>query len=364
MAPQFPPSRLVFDPTGKWLPGQQSAVQRVGMTAEQRTQADQAAANALPKTEPELALVVNDPSKPQALRDAAKAALATMVRQHNAERPVTNVNMNAPPPNAPAITADTPHGESFLSSLAPDLANTVRSYMAGQSTFPGGVAAKSPYFIQLANLVKWADPGWSEQVAQQRKATMAEFSSTSNTRAGGQVLALNTLIHHADLYQQVADSLKNGSFVPGSAAYNAVATMFGSAPPTQANLVARFLAGETGKVATGGVPAEGEINGILKGLGNNASPDQIAGAAKSLLAIAAGRMIPLQERVNNAKLQGLIPILGPDAKEILQRRGYDPNTMKPVQGNAGGLTVTYNGHVFTFTDPAKMAQFKKDQGIQ
>jgi len=104
MAAQFPPSRLVFDPTGKaWLPGQQTAVQRVGMTVQARTQADQAAANAaqnaLPKTEPELSLIVNDPSKPQALRDAAKGALQTMVQQHNAERPVVNTG-------ASALTAD------------------------------------------------------------------------------------------------------------------------------------------------------------------------------------------------------------------------------------------------------------------
>lgn len=193
----------------------------------------------------------------------------------------------------------------------------------------------NPGFIQQ---VKAADPNFDEADIDNRFNTLKEFTSTSTGKAGGQVLALNTLIHHADLYLQTADALKNGSFVPGNAAYNAVASAFGSAPPTNAALVGRFLAGETGKVATGGVPAEGEINGILSKLGTNASPDQIRGAAQTLLGIAAGRMQPLQERVNNAKIGNVVQVLGPDAKSILSRRGFDPATMKPSAG--AGTVVT------------------------
>jgi hypothetical protein len=68
-------------------------IRQLGMNPDQQAQNAQAAANAaqnaLPKTEPELSLIVNDPSKPQPLRDAAKGALQTMVQQHNAERPIT-----------------------------------------------------------------------------------------------------------------------------------------------------------------------------------------------------------------------------------------------------------------------------------
>jgi hypothetical protein len=138
------------------------------------------------------------------------------------------------------------------------------------------------------------------------------------------------MIHHADLYLQTAAALKNGAFKPGNAVYNAVANAFGSAPPQNAALVGRFLAGETGKVATGGVPGEGEINGILKNLGTDASPDQIAGAGKTLLQIAAGRAVPLQERIDSAKIGNVVHLIGPDAQAILQRNGFDPQTMKPA----------------------------------
>lgn len=187
----------------------------------------------------------------------------------------------------------------------------------------------------IISQIKQVDPNFDEANIDNRYNTLKEFSSTSVGKAGGQAIALNTLIHHADLYMQTAEALKNGSFVPGNAIYNKVAQAFGSAPPTNAALVARFFAGETGKVATGGVPAEGEINGILKNLSTNASPDQIAGAGKTLLEIASGRATPLMERVKDAKLENVVHVLGPDAQQILKARGFDPATMKPASAGGG-----------------------------
>lgn len=175
-----------------------------------------------------------------------------------------------------------------------------------------------------------------EQQADFRDQTLKEFSSTLIGHAGGQRLALNTMVHHADLYQEVGAALKNGTFKPGNAIYNRVATMFGAAPPIQANLVARFLAGETGKIATGGVPAEGEINGILQSMGADASPEAIGAAGQTLLGIAAGRMVPLKALRDKARIQKYVDILDPDSREILQRRGFDPETMKPRAGGGNG----------------------------
>lgn len=206
-----------------------------------------------------------------------------------------------------------------------------------------GIVRRNPGIISQIQKV---DPDFDEANIDSRYNTLKEFNNTSTGKAGGQVIALNTLIHHADLYRQTAEALKNGSFVPGNAAYNAVASAFGSAPPTNAALVARFLAGETGKVATGGVPAEGEINGILKSLGTSASPDQIAQAGKTLLQVAAGRATPLMERVNQAKLGNTVQVIGPDAQQILQRNGFDPKTMKPAAAAPSykaGDTVNYQG---------------------
>lgn len=220
--------------------------------------------------------------------------------------------------------------------LAPDQIKELR---------PGGRINQGPQIIEAARAMAKEDGRpFSlfdlEQQAAQRENTLKEFTNTTIGHAGGQKLALNTLIHHADLYLEAAQALKNGNFRPGNALYNKIATMFGSAPPTNAALLAQFFASETGKVATGGVPAEGEIKSILSKMGTDGSPDAMEGAGRTLIGIAAGRMIPLKDLRDKAKLQKYVDILGPDAREVLQRRGYNPESMKPWKV---GDTVYYQG---------------------
>jgi hypothetical protein len=247
----------------------------------------------------------------------------------------------------------------------------------GNEMPPTGRAASTGAGLQLMNALYQYEPTFTPLLAQKRKQVMGDFASSSTGKAGGQLLALNTMIHHADLYLDVADSLKNHTFRPGNAVYNAVATAFGKAPPTEANLVGRFLASETGKVATGGVPAEGEINGLLKSLSTDNSPEQIKKVGSKILQIASGRMVPLKEKAEDAHLtdNGLVTIIGPDAKRILQKRGFDPETMKPVGGGSSGaqplpttLTAGDKGKIFVNrkgetikvidVNPANSKQFK------
>ncbi len=298
---------------------QQRASGTVPITPYQQAELDKGGAERNP-TEASLAMQVAKGKRPgaspedvQASRDA-ETALKRLDQSKREARPSINVNMT------PA-QADTTADMIGQGKIDP---TSVRTMLRRQPGLLAQVVAKYP--------------GFDEADIDNRYNTAKEFSSSSNTKAGGQVLALNTLIHHADLYQQVGESLHNGTFVPGNAAYNAVASMFGSAPPQNANLVARFLAGETGKVATGGVPAEGEINGILQSLGQNASPEQIKQAGQKMLEIASGRMIPLKEKRDNAHLQNQFPIVGQDAAAILQKRGIDPNTLRP-SAQPGGSGV-------------------------
>jgi len=224
--------------------------------------------------------------------------------------------------------------------------STTAKAIANGDLDPATVRAMLRRMPGLIGQVKAADPNFDEANIEKRYNTLKEFTSSSMGKAGGQVLALNTLIHHADLYMESAEALKNGTFRPGNAIYNRVATAFGAAPPTQANLVAQFFAGETGKVATGGVPAEGEIKRIVENLGSSNSPDQIKAAGGALLQLAAGRSTSLIEKVKDAKLDNVVHVFGPSAQEILTRRGMDPQTMKPISGGGGGgmIRVQIPGH--------------------
>jgi len=304
----------------------------------------------------ELAIAATNPKLPQADRDAAQAALDRVIKTNVASRPVIN-NLIPGVATGPA-TGDKGqlHGEDFLKTLPPSFAARIKNMATGNEGAPSGRAASQGAGLQIMNALYQYDPEFTPLLAQQRRDILKEFTNTGMTHAGGQRLALNTLIHHADLYLDAAAALKNGTFKPGNEIYNKVATMFGAAPPTNAALLAQFFAGETGKVATGGVPAEGEIKKILENMSTAGSPAAMEGAGKTLIGIAAGRMVPLKELRDKAGLGKFVDILGPDAQEILQRRGFDPETMKPLaaakatSGSAapefikvGGKRYKYNG---------------------
>jgi hypothetical protein len=296
-----PPAALAQIPA-RWSPEAMKTLGRSALTAEQRTTADAAEATRQETASRDRATQANEAA--QRTQGQQRLGIEGAQLKINQERYGFDTNGVSP---AAQMAADGRMDPATLRSM-------LRSN-------PG-----------LIGQIQRVDPNFDEGNMDNRFTALKEFGSTSISKAGGQALALNTLIHHADLYMQTAEALKNGSFRPGNAVYNAVANAFGAAPPTNAALVARFFASETGKVATGGVPAEGEINGILKNLGTDAGPDQIAGAGKTLLQIAAGRATPLIERAKEARIDNIVHVIGPDAQEILKRRGFDPNTMKPASG--------------------------------
>lgn len=187
------------------------------------------------------------------------------------------------------------------------------------------VLSKNPGLIAQ---VKAIDPDFSQDNVDKRSQVLKEFTSSTAGKAGGQVVAFNTAIHHADLYLQAQEALKNGSFQPGNALYNKFVDTFGSPNVNDSKIVARALAGEINK-ATSGVQAEGEMKGTLDTLSSSASPEKATGAVKTMIGLMAGKLSALNEKVQDAKLGKVVHVLGPDAKEILGRRGFNPDTMKP-----------------------------------
>jgi hypothetical protein len=328
---------LAVVPVSQYDPAKSPAIlQTAGMTPEQQVQATKAAADAARAAKPKPGVDVPLPPAVESQR----------VRIARESRPV----VNAVQPGANG--APSPAAQQAVDGRMDP--GTLRALLR-----------RDPNFI---NQILAIDPKFDQARTQERYDVLHEFNSSSNSKAGGQVIALNTLVHHADLYLQAADALKNGAFRPGNAAYNAISNMMGAPAPNNAALIARFLAGETGKVATGGVPAEGEINGILANLKGDASNQQIQDAGKKILQIAAGRMTPLKEKAEHAGLGDRVQIIGPDAQAILTRYGFDPTTMKPIaqkQGGGGKIVVTApDGNKYSFDNQAQVDIFKKSAGMK
>lgn len=196
---------------------------------------------------------------------------------------------------------------------------------------------------------KSLDPNFGMDKLDQRYNAVKSLAPGGSGQSHTAVLALNTLIHHADLGLDTVDALKNGSFVPGNQVYNAFSAAFGQPQTTDFNTVKNFIAGEAAKVAQGGVPHEKEVQDAAAVLSAANSPDQLKGALQKLLQVAGGRMNPMIQEGKSAGLTNRnswdpsspdFTILQPDSKQILEKRGLDPNTMKPVaQGGGAGNTV-------------------------
>jgi hypothetical protein len=309
---------------------------RVGMSGEQQTTADQAAA-ALEQTR---------------IRDTNTAANEAVLRQQGASRlGIEGARLGL---ERQRLGFDLAGGVSDAARMAVDGRMNPATLQRLLRSQPG-----------LLGQIRQLDPDFDEANLDNRYNTLKEFTNTSLSKAGGQAIALNTLIHHADLYMQAAQALKNHTFVPGNAVYNTIATTFGAAPPQNAALLARFLAGETGKVATGGIPAEGEVNGILKNLNTSGSEDQLMNAGRSILQIAAGKATPLIERAHKAKIDNVVDVIGPHAQDILKRRGFDANMQPAAGGGAPGQIVVTdpNGGAHYFTNQKAADEFKRAAGI-
>jgi hypothetical protein len=336
MAAQFPPARLVFDADGKWLPGQQSAVQRVGMTAEQRTVADQADARAAKEAKP---VPGRDVPLPAAVEEQR-------VRIAKESRPVTTINTAQPggivsPENA-RLT-----GEDFLATLPLGTAAQVRAIAEGKVTIPSA-STRSQAAIQLRNLAFQYDPGLTEQRAQVRKA----FTTGPD---GKNIGALNTATVHLEQFGDAAAAMANGSFlVPGNAAYNALRTAFGATAPTNLAQLKAAVAGEMAS-ALKGQATDIEIANLRQNLNAAATPAQFAGAVETNLHILGAKLNTYQQRYQQQIPEDKVwsPVL-PAARRVYEKHGFDP-TAAPVAG-AGfkvGDSVMYQGkaHKITAIDP-------------
>ena len=187
----------------------------------------------------------------------------------------------------------------------------------------------------LMNQVLAIDPNFDETKIDKRFAFNKQLTNMQPSGIGGQTLALNTLVHHSDLLYDMVDGLNNGSFRPGNQLYNSVKTTFGAAPATNFNSVRDFVVSEAAKIAHGGVPNESDITRSIENLKSSGSPEQLKQGIDKILSIAGGKMQAINEQGQQAGMGPNFTILGKEAKDVVQKHGIDPTTLKPVQQGGG-----------------------------
>jgi len=355
----FPPSRAVYDPNGQWLPGQQAIVNRSGMTAEQRTQADQAAANAkqaaVPKTDAELAAAATyDPNAtPQ---QNANAALKRNDQSKIASRLVTNNTFAIPGLPASGQAASQLSGQPYLDSLPGATAAQVKAIAEGRAVLPSATS-RATAAQQLRAAVFQYDPSYSDQRGQVRKA----FTTGTDGRNIGN---LNTAVIHMDALGDLAKSMDNGSFQPGNALYNRAATMFGGSAPTNVEGLRQAVAGEMDQALHGTSTIEGR-NAILSTIPVKSSPAQMAGIIETNLRTMGQKLGTYQGRYQQQIPGDSVwsPVL-PSAQQVFTKHGVSAPGPNTVPGPAPITVTDPRGTVHTFPNQAAAITFKKSAGIQ
>lgn len=284
------------------------------------------------------------------------AAATDQVRNNNAMGlPGQNGGPGAPQANGQPAAPLT--GEDYVSTLPSGFRDKVRGILGGGVTAPTGRAATSGPGAILMNAVMKADPQWSEQRAQIRKA----FTAGAD---GKNIGALNTATVHLDQLAEAATAMQNGSFRPGNQLYNSVSTMLGGAAPTNFEGIKAAVSGEMAS-ALKGTATDEEIKTIKATIDSSASPEQLQGAVSTGLHVLGAKLNTYQERYSQQIPNDTAwsPVL-PSAKAVFSKHGINP-TAGPasVKTPGQGFSVTApDGSVHTFPDQGKADAFRKAVG--
>lgn len=346
----------------------QQIVQGMALTAEQRAQQlDKASgrdASAAPKTEAELARDSVDPKKSQQDRDAANAALKRLDQSKLASRPINNNSFVIPglPTNGKTDPNANLTGEEYLATLPKGTASQIRAMMEGRATAPSA-QTRTKSGQQLRAALFQADPEWSEQRAQIRKA----FATGPDAKNIG---ALNTATVHLDQLGEAAKALDNGSFRPGNEVFNAVKTMFGGSAPTNFIALKSAVAGEMANALKGSA-TDIEIKNVGEAISSASSPKQLADVINTNLHTLGAKLNTYQERYNQQlpNDKAYSPIL-PSAKVIYDKHGISPITIQGKEGNSpaasgkramGGYQIghVYSGMEYLGDDPNVAGNWRK-----
>jgi hypothetical protein len=198
-------------------------------------------------------------------------------------------------------------------------------------------SGRTPRSQKIAALASEIDPKFDWQLYDTRKNLRREFTSG---RRGQEAKALDTAILHADKLMDAADSMKKSNILK----YNTVKHWLkreakGNPELVKTSMLARGTSRETLRVLQGvGVITQEEAREMKKDLDINASPKEFLAAVDAMFELAGGRLITLQSdwRQTMGDVEPPVPLMNERSIGILNRRGYDPETMERVSSEQTG----------------------------
>ncbi len=195
-----------------------------------------------------------------------------------------------------SAAAEGVHGENFLKTLDPMVANQIRMIASGQMAAPSN--PRTPQQLGLARLLAQYDPQYDATTYNARQALR------KNYMGGGkqfqELQAINTVAGHLHDLMQRANELPtvngwgplNWTVNHGIGAYNQAS---GNPAIDRFNNTAHLVADELGKAYRGGQVTEGEVQSFTNRIGSAKSPEQLRGIIGDLNTLLSSKRLALEE---------------------------------------------------------------------
>lgn len=296
-----------------WSETAMQQVQQRALTPEQRQQAADHKATreqqGKPNTAAELAMIVSDPSKPQADRDVAAAALKVLEKHAIAGRPVTNV-FNPPPNvgrNGPVTENDVPE----------KMRGQVKAIAEYRSPMPS-MGRNNPFSQELSYWVNQVNPAYDGTQFSTRNKVQAAYSPSGDQ--GKNIISINTAIGHLGTLYDAAADLKNDSFRGYNSFANWLSRQSGKDTVKPFAIARNAVAEELGRAFKGGVATQGEVQAWEKEINEADSPQQLRTSIKTITELIAGRLAPLEQAYKDSMgHEPNNPIVHEKSRKVLEK---------------------------------------------
>jgi hypothetical protein len=164
------------------------------------------------------------------------------------------------------------HGDDFLKTIPPTLADQVKAYASGKMPMPSGYALKSPYFQKMMQMVTQYDPTFDAVNYNARAKTRADFTSGKSAQS---INALNTVIGHLGTLSAAADKLDNSTFPTWNAVKNVYENATGDPRIKNFDTTKKAVVDELTRVWRGSGGSEGDIKTWSDQINASNSPAQL-----------------------------------------------------------------------------------------
>ncbi len=267
--------------------------------------------------------------------------------------PVNNITFPATI-GAPRVMPPGQRDEEFLKTLPAELRETVRRYADYAGIMPTGYAmSRNPqYWNNLFDAVsRYTGEQFDPKQYPARQSMENDYASSKRGTTGGNLLSLNTLTGHLGTLIKDLQGLNTGNMQSLNTISQWLSKELGAQAPTNVNLAKAAVTTELAS-ALKGLATEGEIQKWVDAIKPNMSPEQTAGANRTLAELMGRRYREINEAYYRQTGRPWRNPISSSAEAMLQSTGIDTRGIKdpsqpylgyvgaqPQAGQPGGSLV-------------------------